>query len=210
MKPIRIVTPPLGANSYLLLDEKISLIDVGGDSEFLVRALRRYVNPKDVEYVFLTHSHFDHAMAVVDFKRWFGCKVVMHELEFDLLKRGYTLFGYRFYVEPDVLVKDGDVFDLGELKLRVIHTPGHTVGSVCYYEPSRRWLFSGDTVFKYGFGRYDLPSGNANELLKSLESLSGLEVSNLYPGHEDIVEGNAKEFILKNLEVWRSSRTSSF
>jgi glyoxylase-like metal-dependent hydrolase (beta-lactamase superfamily II) len=204
MKPIRIVTPPLGANTYLLLDEKPSLIDIGGSGEFIVKALQRHINPKEIEYVFLTHSHFDHAMAVVDFKKWFNCKVVMHKLEFELLKSGYSIFGYRFYVEPDITVDDGDVFELGELKLEVIHTPGHTMGSVCYYEPNKKWLFSGDTVFKYGFGRYDLPSGNAYELLKSLERLVELDVECLYPGHEDIVEGDAKKYIAKNLEVLRS------
>ncbi len=203
MKPIRIVTPPLGANVYLLIDEKISIIDAGGDSAFLIKALSRYVNPKDVEYVFLTHSHFDHAMAVPDLKK-LGCKVVMHSLEFDLLKRGLTTLGYIYYFEPDVLVRGGETFDLGEIKLEVVHTPGHTAGSVCYYEPKRKWLFSGDTVFKYGFGRYDLPSGNPYDLLKSLELLSNLEVENLYPGHEDFVEGDGRRYILKNLEVLKS------
>lgn len=203
MKPIRIVTPPLGANVYLLIDENISIIDAGGDSAFLIKALSRYVNPKDVEYVFLTHSHFDHAMAVPDLKK-LGCKVVTHSLEFDLLKRGLTTLGYIYHFEPDVLVRGGERFDLGEIELEVIHTPGHTSGSVCYYEPRRKWLFSGDTVFKYGFGRYDLPSGNPYDLLKSLELLSNLEVENLYPGHEDFVEGNAKRYILKNLEVLKS------
>ncbi len=203
MKPIRIVTPPLGANVYLLIDKNISIIDAGGDSAFLIKALSRYVNPKEVEYVFLTHSHFDHAMAVPDLKK-LGCKVVMHSLEFDLLKKGLTTLGYLYHFEPDVLVRGGERFDLGEIELEVIHTPGHTSGSVCYYEPRRKWLFSGDTVFKYGFGRYDLPSGNPYDLLKSLELLSNLEVENLYPGHEDFVEGNAKRYILKNLEVLKS------
>ncbi len=201
MEPIRIVTPPLMANCYLLADERPAIIDCGGDSSFIVKALSRYLNPKEIEFVFLTHSHFDHAMASPDLKRWFGCKVVMHEMEFELLKSGYSLFGYRFYVEPDFLVKDGDVFELGEIELRVIHTPGHTPGSVCYYEPNRKWLFSGDTVFSHGaFGRTDLPGGNSSELIKSLEKLSKLDVEKLYPGHEEPVE-NARMHILKALEI---------
>ena len=202
MRPIRIVTPPLMANAYLLLDDVPSLIDAGGDSSFIVKALSKHINPKEIEFVFLTHSHFDHAMACVDLKRWFGCKIVMHEKEFELLKSGYTLFGYRFYVEPDVLVKGGERFRLGEIELEVIHTPGHTPGSVCYYEPNRKWLFSGDTVFGYGaFGRVDLPGGNKFELINSLEKLAKLDVSVLYPGHEDVVEENARDHILKALEI---------
>jgi len=204
MEPIRIVTPPLMANAYLLLGERPSLIDCGGDSSFIVRAVSKHVNPKEIEFVFLTHSHFDHAMACVDLKRWFGCKVAMHEKEFELLKSGYTLFGYRFYVEPDVVLRGGEVFDLGGIELEVIHTPGHTPGSVCYYEPDRRWLFSGDTVFAHGaFGRVDLPGGNAFELMESLKRLAELEVERLYPGHEDVVEGNAKEHIRRALEIAR-------
>ncbi len=202
MRPIRIVTPPLMANAYLLLDDVPSLIDAGGDSSFIVKAVSKHVNPKEIEFVFLTHSHFDHAMACVDLKRWFGCKIVMHEREFELLKSGYTLFGYRFYVEPDVLVKGGERFRLGEIELEVIHTPGHTPGSVCYYEPNKKWLFSGDTVFAHGaFGRVDLPGGNSFELISSLEKLAKLDVSVLYPGHEDVVEGNARDHILKALEI---------
>ncbi len=204
MRPIRIVTPPLMANAYLLLDDVPSLIDAGGDSSFIVKAVSKHVNPKEIEFVFLTHSHFDHAMACVDLKRWFGCKIVMHEREFELLKSGYTLFGYRFYVEPDVLVKGGERFRLGEIELEVIHTPGHTPGSVCYYEPNKKWLFSGDTVFAHGaFGRVDLPRGNSFELISSLEKLAKLDVSVLYPGHEDVVEGNARDHILKALEIAR-------
>ncbi len=202
MQPIRIVTPPLMANAYLLIDERPSLIDVGGDSSFIVKAVSKHINPREIEYVFLTHSHFDHAMASVDLKRWFGCKIVMHEKEFELLKSGYTLFGYRFYVEPDILVRGGEVFDLGEIELEVIHTPGHTPGSVCYYEPNRKWLFSGDTVFAHGaFGRVDLPGGNKFELMMSLQKLAQLEVEKLYPGHEDVIEKNAKEHILKAIEI---------
>ncbi len=203
MKPIRIVTPPLGANVYLIIDERVALIDAGGDSGFLIRAIQRFLNPKEIEYVFLTHSHFDHAMAVPDLKR-FGCKVVMHSLEYDLLKRGLTTLGYVYHFEPDVLVFGGERFELGEVELEVVHTPGHTAGSVCYYEPDEKWLFSGDTVFKFGFGRYDLPSGNPYDLLKSLEHLTKLNFENLYPGHDDIVEGGGRSYVEKNLEILRS------
>jgi glyoxylase-like metal-dependent hydrolase (beta-lactamase superfamily II) len=196
----KIVTPPLAANSYLLKVEKVSLIDVGGDARFLIKALRRYVNPKDVEYIFLTHSHFDHAAAASDLKL-FGCKIVMHEREYEFLKGFTSTFFSK--LEPDVLVKDGEVFDLG-IKLEVIHTPGHTPGSVCFYERGKKWLFSGDTVFSDGyFGRVDLPGGNARELIQSIEKLSKLDVENLYPGHEEEVEGDAIEHIKKSLNLAR-------
>ncbi len=203
MKPVVIVTPPLGANSYLLKAEKPALIDVGGDSQFLVKALGKYVNPKDIEFIFLTHSHFDHATAAGDLKDWFGCKIVIHEKEYELLRS--HAFSSPFFAkpfEPDVLVKGGEVFDLGGITLEVIHTPGHSPGSICLYEAEKKWLFSGDTVFPHGsFGRVDLPGGDALQLIQSLEKLAELDVENLYPGHEEIVEGNAAEHIQTSLRI---------
>ena len=70
MKPIRIVAPPLAANCYLLLDEKNAIVDVGGDFQFIINAIRRYIDPRDLDYVILTHSHYDHAAAAGHFK---GC-----------------------------------------------------------------------------------------------------------------------------------------
>lgn len=205
MKVIRIVAPPLAANCYLLIDEQKALIDVGGDAEFIFKALKRYIEPKELDYVLLTHSHYDHASAAGYFKGI--AKIAIHEEEMKLLKlqKFASVFGIRFKAfEPDILLKGGEVFELGEAKLEVIHTPGHSPGSVCFYEPKKKWLFSGDTVFAYGsFGRYDLPGGNGRLLLESIEKLSKLEVENLYPGHEDIVEGNARESILESLRIAR-------
>jgi glyoxylase-like metal-dependent hydrolase (beta-lactamase superfamily II) len=204
MEPIQIVTPPLAANVYLLQSEVPALIDVGGDSAFLVDVVKKYMNPKDIEYVFLTHSHFDHASAASDWKSWFDSKVVLHEAEYSLLRsQGFAsyMFGIKFKpFEPDVTLKGGETFDLGNVKLEVIHTPGHSPGSVCLYDREKKWLFSGDTVFPNGsFGRVDLPGGSSYELIKSIEKLSKLDVRNLYPGHEEEVIGNANEHIRNSL-----------
>lgn len=205
MKVIRIVTPPLAANCYLLLDEKKALIDVGGDAEFMCRALKRYMDPRELDYVFLTHSHYDHAAAAGYFKGM--GKIAIHEEEMKLLRlqRFVSVFGMKFKAfEPDILLQGGEKFELGEINLEVIHTPGHSPGSVCFYEPNKKWLFSGDTIFAYGsFGRYDLPGGDGRLLLESIEKLSKLDVINLYPGHEDVVEGNARESILESLRIAR-------
>jgi glyoxylase-like metal-dependent hydrolase (beta-lactamase superfamily II) len=84
-----------------------------------------------------------------------------------------------------------DVIDIGEHRLRVINTPGHTCGGICLYDEVTGSLFSGDTVFGSGIGRTDLPSGSAKELAMSLKKLSGIDVKTLYPGHMDIVsDGN--------------------
>ncbi|MET1124696.1 MAG: MBL fold metallo-hydrolase [Archaeoglobaceae archaeon] len=204
MRLVRIVAPPLAANCYLLIDEKVALIDVGGDAEFILNALRRYVDPKRLDYVILTHSHYDHAAAAGFFKEI--AKIAIHEAEYSLLKAqnfASTFFGVKFKpFEPDIMLKGGEVFELGEIRLEVIHTPGHSPGSICLYEPRKKWLFSGDTVFAHGsFGRVDLPGGSARELIRSLEMLAKLDVENLYPGHEDVVEGDAKRHIEKSLRI---------
>ncbi|HID42324.1 MAG TPA: MBL fold metallo-hydrolase [Archaeoglobaceae archaeon] len=198
MKPLRIVTPPLGANSYLAGN---IMIDVGGDTQFLLKKLSKRL--KEVEYIFLTHSHFDHASAASDLKK-IGCKVVMHRKEYETMKTYMSQFFAM--VEPDIFVEGGEIFKTGGLKLKILHTPGHTSGSICLYEPDKKWLFSGDTVFPYGsFGRVDLPGGSAVELIRSLEMLSKLEVDMLYPGHEEPVKNgnhilnslkNAKKFLI--------------
>jgi len=204
MNPIRIVAPPLAANCYLLIDEKRALIDVGGDIGFILNALSRYIDPKKLDYVILTHSHYDHAAAAGHFKGI--AKIMIHRAEYSLLKaQGFTsfMFGVSFKrFEPDIMLEGGEKIELGELSLEVLHTPGHSPGSICLYEPEKKWLFSGDTVFAHGsFGRVDLPGGSAAELVKSLEMLSKLEVENLYPGHEDVIEGGAKRHIANSLRI---------
>lgn len=82
------------------------------------------------------------------------------------------------------MLTDGAKIDLGDSTLRVIHTPGHTPGSICLYEAQSKSLFSGDTVFPYGsVGRTDLPGGSSRDLIRSISRLVKLDVSVLYPGH---------------------------
>lgn len=198
MKPTRIITPPLGANAYLL--DK-ALIDVGGDTQFILDKLSQEL--KELDYLFLTHAHFDHASAAADVQK-IGCKVVMHQQEYEHLKANMSQVFAR--IEPDILVEGNETFEVGDLNLKIIHTPGHTSGSICMYEPEQKWLFSGDTVFPHGsFGRVDLPGGNAFQLVKSLQTLSEMDVKMIYPGHDDPVEnGNhisdslkmAREFLI--------------
>lgn len=104
----------------------------------------------------------------------------------------------------DVKLKDGDKVKIGDEMFEVIHTPGHTPGSICLYGKNSRTLFSGDTVFAYGsFGRYDFPEGNAVHLKNSIERLTKLDVLNLYPGHEIVVEGDGSKHIKMALESIR-------
>ncbi len=189
----RIVAPPLAANVYFIDDEKKALIDTGGDAIFLAERLKKFVDPKEIDFIILTHSHFDHAAATSDLKKICGAKIVIHPVEYEFVKsQGFSTVFFNINYppfSPDVEVGEGDVIDLGEYQLKVLHTPGHTPGSICLFDEERKILFSGDTVFPNGaFGRVDLPGGNARELINSLKRLSELDVEVMYPGHESPVK----------------------
>ncbi len=199
MTPVRFVTPPIAANAYLLKEEGV-LVDVGGDAAFLLKAIEKYTSVKELKYAFLTHSHYDHAKAA-DILQRAGIKLVMHLKEYEFALRNVSPLYVP--VNPDIAVEGGEVFEFDEIVLEVIHTPGHTPGSICLYEPERRWLFSGDTVFAYGgFGRVDFPGGDARSLIESLKKLSELKVRKLYPGHEDVAEDG--EHVKKAYEIAKS------
>lgn len=106
--------------------------------------------------------------------------------------------GYKG-VRVDQRLKDGDVIEIAGVKLEVIHTPGHTEGSICLYEPQSKALFSGDTVFADGIGRTDLPGGNWNDIGNSLKRLISLNetrgIDKIYPGHGGLGSGDNIERI---------------
>lgn len=188
------------SNIYLIIDETIALVDAGTGLNF--EAVRRNLGkfnlkPSDIELLINTHCHFDHAGGDRDFVVA-GCEAAIHELEAELLREGdqtITLtenFAERLEpIEVARELREGDRVKLGELTLEVLHTPGHTLGGICLYEPRQRLLFSGDTVFCGGIGRVDLPTGDAEAMLKSLRRLARLEVRKLLPGHGPVAEESA-------------------
>ena len=195
----RIVAPPLGANAYLILDEKKALIDVGGDFDFIRRAVSRYIDLKDLDYIILTHTHFDHASATKHLKEVSGAETVLHEKEYEFARLqnfSSSFFGIDFpSFEAEKLVREGDIINLGKFTLEVIHTPGHTPGSICLYDRDKRIMFTGDTVFPNGgFGRVDFPGGNAIEMVESLKRLTEFDIEMMYPGHDEPVD-NANEHV---------------
>ena len=91
-------------------------------------------------------------------------------------------------IEPDFFLKEGDI-SINNVDLKIIHTPGHSPGSISLYLPEKKLLFTGDLVFKGGIGRTDLPGGNGSLLKESIKRLSELEFEWLLPGHGDIISG---------------------
>lgn len=201
---------PFDGNVYLIKDEVPILVDAGMDPEPTLRKIKKYIDPTKIEMIILTHSHHDHSGGVPLLKEATGARVLIHEEEAGSLGDDMATVAYLFGLSaPEVAVdgtlQEGDVLDLGEWKLEVLHTPGHSPGGICLYERKAKVLFSGDTVFPQGnIGRTDLFAGCDADLIRSIERLTKLDVEVLYPGHMEVVSGDVGRMIQASLRFARS------
>jgi len=190
MKVIRVVASDIGTNSYLLLTKKPAIIDPCTLADKVLNNLKEHIEPEDLEYIILTHYHYDHADATLKIKEATKAKVLIHELDVKFLD-----------FKPDRTLRDNEILDLGDCKLNVIHTSGHTPGSICLFNTKTKSLFSGDTVFPHGgLGRTDLPGGSNGQLIESLKRLCKLDVKVLYPGHGEVTDEDVNEQIKNSLK----------
>ncbi len=160
------------------------------NSDLIIKQLEKYIKLTDLELIILTHCHYDHTAAAAAIAEKSGAKVGVHEDDLEGVNDEYLsvsiLFGDRApVVKPTITYKEGDKIEIGNGEyLEVIHTPGHSKGSICLYEPVSKSLFSGDTVFMSGgFGRMDFEGSEPDKMLGSIEKLIKLDVKNLYSGH---------------------------
>ncbi|OPY27958.1 MAG: hydroxyacylglutathione hydrolase [Methanocella sp. PtaU1.Bin125] len=187
------------SNAYLIDAKRKALVDAGIDGTRVLKSL-----PPDLDLIVLTHCHYDHIAAVPEIVAATGAKVALHEDDVAALKSdhisGAAMFGRRLpALRVDRVLHNDDVIDLGNVKLTVIHTPGHTPGSICLYDAATRVMFTGDTVFEGGsFGRTDI-GGNPEHMINSLETLAGYDISALYPGHGNPVTTGVKESLRASL-----------
>jgi glyoxylase-like metal-dependent hydrolase (beta-lactamase superfamily II) len=190
MKVTKIPGGPLPTNCYLLTEEQTGLtavIDPGFESEELTGSVLAAGREK-VPMILLTHAHFDHITGVAKLKELTGAKVYLHSEELMFISNS-TLNGSRAFFgsqipqfQVDIPLGDGDEIKLGNLKIRVIHTPGHTVGGCSFLVGDA--LFSGDTLFRLSCGRMDFPTGSKSQMMKSLRKLAKLPGDyHVYPGH---------------------------
>lgn len=177
------------SNCYLLVDEKTGEGAVV-DPAWYGDALKKAIGDTKIKYILLTHGHFDHIFGVHGLREASGAKVVIHEKDAGhLLDPKKSLAEGNFTetqipVEADMFVKDGDILTLGDEEIKVMHTPGHTMGSVCYICENDRVIFSGDTLFCMTAGRTDFPDGSDEMMIASLKRLIALEGDYVvYPGH---------------------------
>lgn len=188
MKIITIVTGGLQENSYIVYDEATNnavIVDPGDDSAVILEKVHEL--ELQVKYLLLTHGHADHIGAVDELKEALGSKVAIHEDDAEMLSVPMKNLSY-FMGSPislsaaDVILRDGDTIDVDSMHFMVLHTPGHSQGSVCYIAGDV--IFSGDTLFAQSIGRTDFPDSSPEAMHKSLATLAGLEGDyTVYPGH---------------------------
>jgi glyoxylase-like metal-dependent hydrolase (beta-lactamase superfamily II) len=150
------------------------------------------VGMEDIGTVICTHAHPDHIEAVQLFNKT-PAQIAIHETEWQFIqsmkKQIMVAFGFDTdSMTPKFFLKEGNI-SIGGLEFQVLHTPGHSPGSISLYWPQHKALFSGDLVFKEGIGRTDLPGGDGEQLKKSINRLAGLEIEWVLPGHGEIISG---------------------
>ncbi len=179
------------ANCYFLVDEKTgeaAVVDPAWYGEELKKAVSE--NGIKLKYILLTHGHFDHIFGVYPLKEETGAAVVIHAKDAEHLidpKKSLAEGNFpetQMPVTADILLKEGDILALGDEKIKVMNTPGHTMGSVCYIVESERVILSGDTLFCMTAGRTDFLDGSDELMIRSLKRLIALEGDyRVLPGH---------------------------
>jgi glyoxylase-like metal-dependent hydrolase (beta-lactamase superfamily II) len=202
------------SNIYVIQSEKTIILDcgTGQNHEKILKKLSDTVDPKIINTIVLSHRHFDHTGGAEGLQKALDAELLVHKTAADPLRSGDDIttaasaFGKDF---PKLEVKElneGDEIDLGDVKLKVLHIPGHSICSLALFEESSKTLFSGDTVYTDGgIGRWDLPTGDYKQLVESIKRLTEMDIQNLYPGHGPSSEGEGNKHIalgLKSSQMW--------
>lgn len=192
LKVYQYVVGPVQTNCYFAVNEEtkeLLVVDPGASAKQLAeRARRDGLKPAAI---LLTHGHFDHAAGAEELAGEFGVSIYAHEAERETLADAQLnaswMEGIDSVYSADRFVKDEQELDLAGFHIRVLHTPGHTVGGCCYYFPYEDVVFSGDSLFCMSIGRTDFRKGSLSDLVRSVREkllvLPGRTV--VYPGHNE-------------------------
>jgi glyoxylase-like metal-dependent hydrolase (beta-lactamase superfamily II) len=180
---------PMSVCCYIIgceTTKKGAVLDPGGEEDRILAAVKQA--ELDIIYIINTHGHPDHVCGNEIIQQQTGAKIVMHKEDADFftqpeVKQYFSALGMKESPPIDKTVQDGDIIEIGTLKLQVIHTPGHTPGGMCLYHAPD--LFTGDTLFVGGVGRTDFPGGGAHILTESIKKklLSLPDSTVVWPGH---------------------------
>lgn len=178
-------------NCYIILDEESKetiVIDPAGNVDTIEETIK-ILNGK-LKYIYLTHCHGDHITGVTELKNRCGGKIIIHRYDSEgLNKAEINLTPYirdeEIELEADSRIDDNDLIHVGNLQFKVIHTPGHTIGSSCLYCEKESCIFTGDTIFRGTWGRTDVPTSNREDIIDSIvNKLMVLPDDTIvYPGH---------------------------
>lgn len=190
MRIEKLVVPPLDNNVYLIVDEasqQAAVVDTGlGASE--IQAKAQELGAK-LLFILNTHGHPDHSADDEPLQKATGAKLAIFEVDAYRLERNaresrWFLPAPPPVAKPDLLLKEGSSIAIGSITLTTLHTPGHTEGSCCFYSPSERILFSGDTLFQGSCGRTDVAGGSPAKMVASLQRIAQLPPeTRVLPGH---------------------------
>lgn len=207
MKIKSVVSASMGENCYIVIDDatnKAVIIDPGENYQGILKKVND--EKAQVEYILLTHCHFDHIGAVEQLKNSLNCPVVIPKGEEILAENPVynlsAMAGEGFTISYDRVLGNGDKITFGNIEFKLISTPGHTPGGACYYSEEYNVLFSGDTLFYMSVGRSDFPLGDGALLNKSIiEKLFALpEETQVFAGHGNTTTiGFEKQ---NNMYVW--------
>lgn len=186
---IKIPESGVSANCYIVYNEnkKGVIIDPGSKRSQITEIIDS--EEIEVKKILLTHGHADHIYSLESIKKEYNVPVLVHQGDYEMIKDGNMnfsnqMFGRPIEVEADKKITGEEVLEIdGNFKVKVLHTPGHTPGGVCYLIGEA--LFTGDTIFANSIGRTDFPGGNYDEILESIEEkiLTLPEDTILLPGH---------------------------
>lgn len=179
------------SNVYLVSGKDPILVDTGTGRHVheILSKLEALGARSSVRRIVLTHNHYDHVGGAAALKSLLSAEVLIHEADAGPLRRGdgevilTGMFGSALEAVEVTDLKGGEVLSTGEHDLKVLHTPGHTPGSICLHDAQRKALITGDTVFVGGVGRWDLPAGDFDALVRSIKTINGLILESIYPGH---------------------------
>ena len=185
-----------GINTYVLTDEATSdciVVDPGMSSHEEEDVMINFIesNHLHLKYIVATHLHLEHAVGIEALRRRYGVELLAHEADAPLgerLKEQAKMFGVRvniISVTPGRYIKDGDILEIGESRLEVIHVSGHSPGHIALYDRADQFLVSGDILFAGSIGRTDLPGGSSTQLISGIRNklMTLPDDTVVYPGH---------------------------
>ncbi len=197
---IKLVVGQLGTNCYIFgskTSKDVVIIDPGGHADIIIKNIEQ-INAKPIA-ILLTHGHFDHVQKVGRIMRHFQIPLMYNKKEFDS--------GIYTRKKADKWLNEGDFIKIGEITLKILHAPGHSPGSICFYTNDVKKyndkaidgvIFSGDLIFRRSVGRSDMPGGDSNQLFSSIKTkiMHNAELTNnfiIFPGHMGITSIGAEK-----------------